>query len=200
MKSSYSFKPLISTLKEIIIPSGEQVVLSVLAAALTLFAVFFNYFFKLVTSDPLSTTYLEEAATGYVKKLDSVPLADQATSILLWGLIGVIAYVGTIVFVNLAVSVAESLNIIKKGTKKRFDGFDLLDGSRRLVWVFLSCITLALTFLAFVPALVAKFKNGLLESATLEMIFSVILLSMVYYLTFMIVWAAVRNPHLVSRK
>jgi hypothetical protein len=197
--NGYSLIPLRDTLKQIFIPSGEQAILSLLAASLTFFAVFFNYFFKIVTSDPLSTTYLEEAATGYVKRLDTVPLADQSVSIIIWGLIGVLTYFFTVIVVNLIVSIAQSLNLVK-GSKKGFDSLVAFDTFRRLLWVFLAIAGLAMTFSSILPWAISRFKNALLESAILDMLLSVIILSVAYYLTFMFVWVAVRNPHILSRK
>lgn len=197
--SIYNIKPLEKVLKEIVLPTAEQSILAILAAALTMFAVFFTYFFRLVSSDPLSATYLQEATNEYVRTIDHIPFVENATSIIIWGFVGVFAYLATITLINFLIVVEGKFELSKKGLAPKLDSFSVLDEYRRVLWVFVSGVFLAFSVVSLLPWCIGFFRTGLLEGGVLNMAISVIVLAVIYYFAFMLAWVTVRNPNLIAR-
>lgn len=196
----YNFKPLGKTLLEIIVPTFSQAILFFVLAWLSMFVLFFGYFFRVLTGDPMSVFYLNEAASKYLQKVDEIPYGDFLSSAFVWAVVGAAVYGVTVTILNLVIIVDNKFQLTKDGLGPKLDFFSGLTEFRRLVWIFITGVYLSISWLIFMPKSVASFKEGLIASEPLKMFVSVLIISLIYYFAFMLIWVTLRNPILLTRK
>ncbi len=197
----YSFRPLVKTLKEIAIPSVEQAVLSIVLSLAIIAVSFFSYFIKLVTGgDPATNQLLNETVSSYVSKLNDTPISEHIGSILIWGVVGAIAYIGLITVVNLVIT-ARNIRIEARGgvTSVKQDSFSLLDEYRRAVWIVIAVVLCLISLFVLLGVWMDVFKQGIIDHNILQLAFGPLGLAINIYFVYMFVWVAWRNPSALSR-
>lgn len=201
MLKGYNFKPLRTTIKEILVPTVGQVILFLIIALVILCALFFDYLTQLVVGDdPVSRYYFSEAISNYVATANETPISEYIGSIVVWGVIGAAAYVGIITVVDALITV-RNIVIEKRGdaTHKKRDSFSLLDEYRRIVWILLSLLLVFISIFVSLRTIFSSFQTGLEELNVIYLAMGPVLLAINLYVVYMFIWVAVRNPNVLAR-
>ncbi len=195
MLNGYNLNPLKKTLKEILIPTVGQAVLSLIIALALLFAVFFSFFAQLVVGDDAgSKYYFNEAISSYVATTNKTPISEHLGSIVIWGVVGAVAYIVILAVANIFVT---GRNIVSDATQH--DSFSLLDEYRRIVWMILSLLLIFLTLAVFMRSIFSIFQVGLENLNVFNLVIAPILLAINLYAVYMLTWVAIRNPNVLAR-
>lgn len=201
MMSGYNFKPLRTTLKEILVPTIGQVILFLILALVILCVLFSDYLIHFfVGNDPVSRHYFNEAISSYIATANETPISEYVGSIAVWGLVGAAVYVGVLIVAD-ALITARNIVVEKRGdaTHKKRDSFSLLDEYRRIIWIVLAFSLLLVTIFGLLRPIFSMFQTGLKDLNVAYLVLGPILLAINLYVVYMFIWVAVRNPNVLAR-
>lgn len=193
----YELPQSIKTFCQIFVPDALQGVVSVLSAAVLYMALSARYFWERLSGESLTTRkYSDALLTDVVQNFGDIPYASTIVIVAIWGMVGVLGYLLTLFLINGFISI-ENNNEMNQGMKSRLI-WQLFHQYRRIIWVVLTVIVLALTFLVALPFWLECFSVFNQFPRSEWQVFVVALLGLAYnlYLLFAFLSAVKRNPRL----
>lgn len=201
MIRGYNLKPFKKTLLEIAVPSTAQAVLFFVISVVILFVSFFEYFAKFVIGDDIASgNFLNATLDGYVAEANKTPISEYAGSIIVWAIVGAIAYMAILAVANIVITgknIASESNA--ENLHKKQDSFSLLDEYRRIFWIIIALGMVGLTLMVFIGKIFGLFQGGLESGNLFSIAIASVLLAINLYVVYMLVWVAVRNPNVLAR-